>query len=345
MSDSTNFDIIRTNLSKMTGDLPVRLTNDLLFKLLGQKDTFALKMLISSITHIDPDEIRLLKIRNPLILKDSLTDKEFILDIHVELNDNTLVDLEMQVVNYHDWPERTLQYLSRSYDSLNRGEDYLETRTAIHIGILDYILFPGESALLESYRLMNVKTHKIYSDKFQLYVLCLPKAEEPVDDDRLFHTDIWAKFFKARTWEDIKILAEKDKGVASAVETVYELEADDMIRQKALAREDYLRRQRTQVRKLARLEGQLSCAEKQLNTTQKKLNTTQEKLNTTQEKLSTIEEKLSTAEEKLSTTEEKLSTVEEKLSTAVEEAFAEKQRADSAEKELQELRRRLEMPK
>ena len=91
---ATNFDIFRQKLDRLTGDLPVKLTNDLLFKLLGQKNIFTLKMLIVSITHMDSDTIQSVTIQNPVVLKDTPTDKEFILDIHVELNDDTYVNLE-----------------------------------------------------------------------------------------------------------------------------------------------------------------------------------------------------------------------------------------------------------
>ena len=266
----------------MSGELPVKLTNDLFFKLLGQKNLFALKHLISSITHIDANDICSLQIRNPVILKDTMSDKEFILDINVEMNDNTYIDLEMQVVDYGDWAERSVQYLSRTYDMLNRGEDYIRSKTAIHIGILDYEHFPGDSKLLDSYRLMSVKNQRIYTDKFQLYVLCLPKCNEPDAEDMDYHTDVWARFFKAKTWEDIKMLTELDQGIASAASTVYELEGDEMARQKALAREDFLRRQRTQQRKLSMLESRLSDAESRLSDTESRLNDTESRLNDTE---------------------------------------------------------------
>lgn len=95
---------------------------------------------------------------------------------------------------------------------------------------------------------MNVKTSKEYTDKFQLYILCLPKANILDDEDRFYHTDTWAKFFSAKTWEDLKMLIKEDKGIEAAVETAEKLLSDDRIREQVLAREDYYRRVRTEQR-------------------------------------------------------------------------------------------------
>ena len=208
----------------------------------------------------------------------------------------------MQVVNYHDWPERSLQYLCRSYDSLNRGEDYLSSKTAIQIGILDYILFPGRSSLRDSYRLMNAETHKPYSDKLQLYTLCLPLVGSPGQEDIDYHTDVWARFFRAKTWEEIKMVAEKDEGIASAAVTVSELEEDPFTRLQALAREDILRRERTTQKQLAQLKD---------------------------------------LKKRLHEEEEKLKAEKERVEAEKERADSEKERADALEREVERLRAEL----
>ena len=112
----------------------------------------------------------------------------------------------------------------------------------------------GESRLLDSFRLMNVKTNKVYTDKFQLYIMCLPKADSPDREDRACHTDSWAKFFRAKTWEDLKMLVKEDEGIEAAVETAEKLLADDRVREQILAREDYYRRVRTEQKIKQRLQ-------------------------------------------------------------------------------------------
>ena len=163
----------------------------------------------------------------------------------------------MQVVNYKDWPERSLQYLCRSYDSLRKGEHYLDSGTAIHVGILDFTLHEGNSDFHESYRLMEIHSHKVYTDKFQLFIIALPEIDKASEEDKLFHTDLWGRFFKAKTWEDLNMLAEKSEAIASAASTVFQLVADENIRMQMEAREDYYRRQRTQELQKQRLQKAL----------------------------------------------------------------------------------------
>lgn len=44
--------------------------------------------------------------------------KTFILDIFIQLNNNQRINLEMQVKNEKNWPDRSLSYLCRAFDNL-----------------------------------------------------------------------------------------------------------------------------------------------------------------------------------------------------------------------------------
>ena len=125
------------------GPLFVRLTNDYLFRAMAQYNNASiLRRLVCSVLGMDINEIKDLEILNPIELGKSLSEKEFILDTKVRLNNDITIDMEMQVIDYHDWPERSLQYLCRAFDSLHKGDNYTDTGTAVHVGILDYTLFP-----------------------------------------------------------------------------------------------------------------------------------------------------------------------------------------------------------
>lgn len=49
----------------------------------------------------------------------------------------------------------------------------------------------------------------------------------------------WAELFKATTWEEIRMLAEKNEYIADTVVTLRQLTADEKIRMQCQAREDY----------------------------------------------------------------------------------------------------------
>lgn len=233
------------SLEEATGVIQYNMTNDYMFRYILQKNEKVLKGLICSLLHLRPEQIKKVEVTNPINLNEDINGKEFVLDINVMLNDDTQINLEMQVENKHNWIERSLAYLCRSFDQLYRGQKYEEALPVIHIGFLDYTLFPDEPEFYAQNVLMNKKTHRIYSDKFQLSVVDLTQIEMATEEDKTYQIDYWARLFKAKTWEEIKMLAEKSEYLQEAAQSVYVANADEIVRQKCLAREEAERHERT----------------------------------------------------------------------------------------------------
>ena len=163
----------------------------------------------------------------------------------------------MQVSNHGDWPDRALSYLCRAFDNLQKGEEYEQVLPAIHIGILDFILFPDIPEFYATNKLMNIKSHKVFNDKFMLNVLSLKQIELATEEDKAWEIDKWAALFSAKTWRDIKMIAKNNEILTSASETLYQFNSDDMIREQCLARLDYERHERYVKNKLAEQEQAL----------------------------------------------------------------------------------------
>lgn len=66
--------------------------------------------MLGSLLHMQPEEILSVEIMNPIVIGEAIQDKEFRLDIKAVLNNYQQINLEMQVVNYHDWPECSIGY-------------------------------------------------------------------------------------------------------------------------------------------------------------------------------------------------------------------------------------------
>ena len=81
------------------GPVAIPMTNDYLFRALLQRNNKVLKALICSLLHLNISDVESVRITNPIELGKAITAKEFILDIRVELNKNTIINLEMQVIN------------------------------------------------------------------------------------------------------------------------------------------------------------------------------------------------------------------------------------------------------
>lgn len=236
-----------------TGVIDYTFTNDYMFRAVLERNRKVLKALICSLLHLSPDTVRNVQVTNPITLGDSIEDKDFILDIRISLNDDTNINLEMQVRRQIDWEERSLSYLCRTFDKLSEGEDYGNAKVAIHIGFLDFTPFTEYPEFYATYKLLNIKNHHVYSDKFILNVIDLTKIDMATAEDQVWKIDYWAKLFKACTWEELKMIAEKDENLREASESLYKLNADDIVRQKCRAREDQLRLQRKMEQKIESL--------------------------------------------------------------------------------------------
>lgn len=250
-----------------TGKLEYTLTNDFLFKSILQKNKKVLKALVASLMHLRMEDITSIKITNPIELGRSVTDKTFYLDVRLELNKDTIINLEMQVLNEGFWPERSIGYLARNFDHLERGEDYSCTKTVIHIGFLDFDLPGIPPEFFGTYKLLNVKNNAEYSGKLALSVVNLKHIDMATEEDKKYHIDKWAALFKATTWEEVKMIAGKDEYLNEASSELFKRLADLTIREECEARERYYRDKR----RLSRLEQETAEKDKQLAKNEKDL--------------------------------------------------------------------------
>ena len=221
------------------GDIPYNMTNDYMFRAVLQTNNKVLRGLICSLLHLAEAEVSAVEITNPIILGEAVKDKEFRLDINVVMNNSVLINLEMQITNKLNWENRSVMYLCRSYDQLNRGQDYREARLAIHISFLDYTLFDEYPEFYASYKLINVKNHQKYSDNLTLYVVDLSRIDLATEEDKQYHIHDWACLFKAVTWEELKMVASKDEYLKEAAQTIFRMSADEEIRKRCRDREEY----------------------------------------------------------------------------------------------------------
>lgn len=247
-----------------TGPLIIPMTNDYLFRALLQRNNFVLRGLIASLLHLKDSDIKSVVIANPIHLGESITDKTFILDINVILNNDTIINLELQVINEGNWKERSLSYLCRSFDQLKSGESYLAVKPAIQIGLLNFTLFEDAPEFYATYQMRNNRTNQLYSDKLKISVLDLSRVDLATEADKKYHLDDWAKLFNATTWEDLKMLAQNNEHIAEAASTIYELSEEEQIRLQCLAREDFLRTQKDRQIIQARKDAELAQKDAQI---------------------------------------------------------------------------------
>ncbi|MCH5256048.1 MAG: Rpn family recombination-promoting nuclease/putative transposase [Lachnospiraceae bacterium] len=221
---------LKTSFKTAHGEIQYGMTNDYMFRAVLQSNNKVLRGLICSLLHLKESEVRSVEITNPIPLGKSITNKEIRLDINVTLNNNTFINLEMQVSNELNWPERSITYLCRSVDQLNHGEDYINLKPVIHIGFLDYTLFKEYPEFYATYKLINVNNHHVYSDKMTLSVVNLSRIDLATEEDKAHNIDKWASLFKAKTWEELKMISANNEYLNEASETIYNMNSDYWVR-------------------------------------------------------------------------------------------------------------------
>ena len=177
----------------------------------------------------------------------------------------------MQLNSYKNWPERSLGYLCRSFDNLNKGDDYLDTKAAIHIGFLDFTLFPRLPEFHATYKIQNIKNHNIYTDKFILHVIELNNIDLATKEDQDYEINKWASLFKATTWEDIHMLINDNPTLQSAAETLYQINMDERLREEcerytkaAIREEAYNRKIENQAATISELSQSIADAKAEI---------------------------------------------------------------------------------
>lgn len=246
-----------SSLDEATGEIPYNMLNDYMFRAVLQSNNKVLCGLIRSLLHLSEEIPLKAEITNPILLGESIENKEFRLDINVIINDIIRLNLEMQVANQLNWKNRSLSYLCRSFEQINHGEDYEEIKPVIHIGFLNYTLFKESPQFYARYKFMNIENHLIYSDNLELCVLDLTQIELATQEDKDYQIDYWAALFKSRTWEEMKMLAKKNEYMEEATKTVFRMSAEEMVLKRCRDREDYYSDLRSYEKEIAKKDAEI----------------------------------------------------------------------------------------
>ena len=164
------------NFEQQIDRLP--LTNDYVFKrVFGKKgNENILKDLLEAILDIKIEKV---EVQNPEIPKEAIEDKLSVLDIKAELNKNTIVDIEMQVVDEKNIEERSVVYLSKNTSGqLQTGEQYINLKKSIVINLLNFNHYKRNSY-------HHVAKMKFDKSKENEYVEMGYKEEEEVATEKI----------------------------------------------------------------------------------------------------------------------------------------------------------------
>ena len=200
------------------GKLKYTFKSDILFKMVFVKYPHLLKELVAVILGITVESITAFDILNAEITPESIGDKFCRLDINMKVNGQR-VDIEMQVANEGNYPERVMYYWAREYSSaLLSGEDYSLLPRTIVISIVNFKLFDCME-FHSFFQPLETKRHELLSDKMGLHFFELPKV--PIDISGKDELLLWLSLFKAETEEELEKLNKMGVSVMSEAIKAY----------------------------------------------------------------------------------------------------------------------------
>ena len=223
------------------------LKNDYVFKRIFSKpeNNEELKELLEAILNI---EIEKVEVKNPEITKNYADEKLGVLDIRAQINEDTMIDIEMQVANVKTMVNRNIIYTSRLIAEDTRvGEEYRGLKKFISITIL------GEN-LLKRNSYHSIVHLKFENSEPEKQVEMGYEKEQDLLTDRIEVHYIELKKFvkknpkmssKLEQWlwliigeeEKVKMAREKNKTIEKVVEDLDEMSADENERLEAYKRQ------------------------------------------------------------------------------------------------------------
>lgn len=208
---------------------------DTLFKMLFVKHKDLLRNLVAALLGIPLGNIERFTVRNPEMPPEVLGDKFCRLDINMVVNGQR-VDLEIQVANEGDYPERVMLYWAREFSTaLPAGQSYSMLPRTIIISIIDFDLFDC-TEYHSFFQPLETTRHTLLSDKMGFHFFELRKLPNEVSEkDALL---LWLSLFKAETEEDLERI--KGMGVPTmeqAVNAYYTITASPEFREVERLRE------------------------------------------------------------------------------------------------------------
>jgi len=192
---------------------------------------------LSAVLKINPEDIKETRILNTNLRREHEDDKQGILDIRLLLNNNSEINIEIQLSQLKVWAERSLFYLSKMYtDQIAPGQSYKVFKKCINISILDFELFPDEAEFYSCFHIREDTQNFLYTDKMEFHLIELPKLPKELREDSS-DIELWAKFINAERKEEFDMLAQKNQYIESAYERLQVISQDREKRLEYEARE------------------------------------------------------------------------------------------------------------
>ena len=215
----------------------LKLTNDFIFKkVFGKKGNESiLKDLLEAILKI---KIKKIELQTEVELeRELIDDKTGVLDIEATIDDNTIIDIEMQMRNQYNMKERSLFYWAGLYyTALKKKGEYKENKRVITINIVNFDMFK-EGPYHEKIELRREYKNILLTNKLEIHFIQLSKFLKEGQEEKDKKMWQWLTFICDKNRKEVERVMKENKEIEKANEELEYLTGDDAVRRIAFLRE------------------------------------------------------------------------------------------------------------
>ena len=173
--------------------------------------------------------------------KDIEDDKLGIIDVRAVINDNSIINIEIQLRNEFNIIERSTFYDSKLIsDQLRKNDLYKDLKPVIVICILDYNFFPFEEYINDTVMVLNKHRKFDVNENMKYYYIELPKFRKS-NYNRESIINQWLTFIDSENSKELEEIMKKNNTIKKANDELEYLEGDEAFKRKVELREKYER--------------------------------------------------------------------------------------------------------
>jgi len=225
---------------------------DFTFKLIfgNEKDTSFLISFLNAALELEGEKaIKSVIIMNPNNDKEKEEEKYSILDVKAKANDETIINIEIQLKDEHNMRYRTVYYLSKMIAKrLKEGDHYQSIHKTVAINILNFDLLDSGTRFHNRYRFTEMETKQELTDVAEIQFMELPALRRYIQENEANIKDVigenrlleWLLFIDDPESELSKMAEEKNDLIGRARDMLKTLSKDEKLQEEYMAREKAL---------------------------------------------------------------------------------------------------------
>ena len=191
--------------------------------------------------------------------------------------------------------------------------------------------------------LVNIRNpRQIYCDKILISNVNLRRIDLATEEDKAYRIDLWAKMFKAKTLEEMHMLAAQDKEIDQAASSMWQLTEDRKIREQIRRREANINAYNRKEKMLADAKAQVKALEEQLKVQKDQLKEKEDQLKSKDDQLKEKDDQLKAQEDQLKEKEDQLKSKDVQLKIQGDQLKAQGEQIVERDQIIDGLKERLE---